>query len=37
MGDKVTEVHKTGDDGALLIMSEEGVIHPILADYLLVT
>ena len=37
MADKVTELHRTGDAVALLVMTEEGVVQSIFADYLLVT
>ena len=36
MTDKVTELHRTGDAIALLIMSEEGEVHDVFADFLLV-
>ena len=37
MADKVTELHRTGDGVALMIMTEEGWLKAIFADYLLVT
>jgi hypothetical protein len=37
MADKVTELHRTGDAVALLIMTEEGEIIVVFADYFLVT
>jgi len=37
MTDKVTELHRSKDDVALLVMSEEVVLQPIFVDYLLVT
>jgi hypothetical protein len=37
MADKVTKLHRTRDVVALLVMSEEGVLQSIFADYLLVT
>ena len=37
MADKVTELHRTGDAVALLILSEEGVLQSVFVDYLLVT
>jgi hypothetical protein len=36
MADKVTELHRTGDAFALMIMSEEGEVYAVFADYLLV-
>jgi hypothetical protein len=36
MADKVTELHRTRDAIALLIMSEEGEVQPVFADFLLV-
>jgi len=33
MADKVTELHRTGDAVALMIMSEEGELHAVFADY----
>jgi hypothetical protein len=37
MADKVTELHKTGDAAALMVMSEGGALQSIFCDYLLVT
>jgi hypothetical protein len=37
MADTVTELHRTGDAVALMIMSEEGELQAVFADYLLVT
>ena len=36
MADKVTELHRAGDAVALVIMSEEGELQAMFADYLLV-
>jgi hypothetical protein len=35
--DKVTKLHKTGDAIALLVMTKEGVVQSIFADYSLAT
>ena len=37
MADKVTEQHRTGDAVAVMIMTEEGELKVVFADYLLVT
>ncbi len=37
MADKVTELHRTEDAIALIIMTEEGELKAVFADYLLVT
>jgi len=37
MANKVTELHRTGDTIALLIMTEEGELKVVVADYLLVS
>ena len=37
MADKVTELHKTRDVVALLVMTEAGVAKSIFANYFLVT
>ena len=37
MAGKVTELHRTGDAVALMLMTEEGELHAIFIDYLLVT
>ena len=36
MVDKVTELHRTGDAVAVMMMSEEGEVKAVFADYLLV-
>ncbi len=37
MADKVTELHRTGDAVVVMVMSEEGELQDVFADYLLVT
>ncbi len=37
MADKVTELHRTGDAFTVMIISEEGELQAVFADYLLVT
>ena len=37
MADKVTELHRTGDAVALMVMSEGGELQAVFCDYLLVT
>ena len=37
VADKVTELHRTGDDVDMVIMTEEGELKPIFLEYLLVT
>ncbi len=37
MADEVTELHRTGDAVAVMMMSEEGEVKAMFADYLLVT
>jgi hypothetical protein len=37
MADKVTKLHKTEDAGAVMIMTQEGKLQAVFADYLLVT
>jgi hypothetical protein len=37
MGDKVTELHKTVDDVALLVMPQEGVLQSFFFYFLLAT
>ncbi len=37
MANKVTELHRTGDAVALMVMSKKGELHAIFVDYLFVT